>query len=240
LAVYWVWHPRRFHEHRFIERAFEFWVLKWMLFSVTYGLLTVNTDLRFVLAAVDLNSMMGIGFVVALWKGDSYDERHTFMNLLFLFGLLFSWNFVSFPLASAKVWIVPSMTVSLLALLAMAAVVLARHGAIAIAFVLASFGYVLMQMPGYEILFVDRGQSDQELIKWLAFGKLVYGATFYPIFFSAITNFDRIALPKFPGLGDRTSKAVTWALAAIGGGILSEGALWIGKLLWHKISGHWV
>jgi hypothetical protein len=238
LAVYWIWRPRRFHEHLFIERAFEFWVLKWMLFSVTYGLLTVNTDLRFVLAAVDLNSMMGIGFIIALWKGDSYDERHTFMNLVFLCGLLFSWNFISYPLASAKAWVAPSMTVSLLTFLGMAGVVWARHGPTAIAFVLTTLAYLLMQMPGYEILFVDRGNAGEELLKWLAFGKLLHGATFYPIFFSAITNFDPIRFPRFPGLSDRTSKAINWSLAAILGIVLKEGVLWIGKLLWRKISGH--
>jgi hypothetical protein len=238
LAIYWIWHPRRFTEHSFLERAFEFWVLKWMLFSVTYGLLTANTDARFVLASVDLNSIMGIGFAFALWKGDSYDERRTLMNLIFLFGLLISWNFVGHPLTSPRVWIMPSMTVAFVALLAMGAVVLARYGMIAIAFLAVSIAYVLLQMPGYHVLFVGGGNSDQELVKWLAFGKVLYGVTFYPIFFSPITNFVPLPFPRFPGLGMRMSKALNWALGAIGAGLLAEGALWVGKLLWRKMTGH--
>jgi len=220
-----------------LERAFEFWVLKWMLFSVTFGLLSAHTDPRFILATVDLNSVMGVGFVIALWKGDSYDERRTLVNLLFLFGLLLSWNFVAQPLTPAKVWIMPSMTVALVALLAMAAGVLARFGHIAIAFCAASIAYVLLQMPGYHVLFLAGGTSDQELVKWLAFGKVVYGATFYPIFFSAITDFFPIQFPKLPGLGERMSKALNWVVGAIVAGLLSEGVLWLGKHLVQSVTG---
>jgi hypothetical protein len=247
LSIYWFWRPPTFQDHRFTERAFEFWILKWMLFCVTFGLLSRGTDLRFVLASVDLTSVMGIGFAIALWKGDSYDERHTFMNLLFLFGLLFSWNFVSCPLSTSNspnpwiypmVWIMPSMTVALLAVFAMGAVIVARHGKIAITFLVVSIAYLVLQMPTYQTLFVTKGNPDPELLTWLAFGKVLYGATFYPIFFSPITNFAAIQFPSFPGLGERTSKLVNWALLAIAGGLLSEAALSLGKLLLRKITGH--
>lgn len=236
LGVHWIWHPRRFHEHSFLERAFEFWVLKWLLFVVTYGLLTVNTDLRFVLAAIDLNTTIGIGFIIAVWKGDAYDAGHTKVNLLFLFGLLFAWNFVGFPLGG-KLWILPSMTFALVTLLGTGVAVFARFGMPAISFVVVTVVYGLLQMPGYQALFIDK-KSDQELINWLAFAKLLYGGIFYPVFFSAISTFDALHVPKLPVLTGRVRKVVTGALAAIGGGLLTEGTLWLGKLLWRTITGH--
>ena len=69
LIVYWFWHPPIFHEHSSVEKGFVFWVLKWMLFVMTWGLLTAHTDLRFVLAANDLNSVVGLALVATLWQG---------------------------------------------------------------------------------------------------------------------------------------------------------------------------
>src|SRR2546425_12904951 len=155
LLIHWLWHPPDVREHRFVEKAFEFWILKWMLFVVTWGLLTANTDLRFVLAGYNLNSVVGIGLVAAMWKGDAYNERHTIIDLIFLFGLLFSWNFVIHPLIGAgKLWLFPSMMTSCIFIASIGYVIFARYGSSAITFLVVSVAYLFLQLPTYLIVYL--------------------------------------------------------------------------------------
>jgi hypothetical protein len=238
LALYW-FHPEIFHQHTFTEKAFEFWVMKWMLFVVTWGLLTAGTDLRFVLAALDLNSVIGLGLVIALWKGDSYDERHTIVNLMFLFGLLFSWNFLARSLIGpGMVWIFPSMTTSLIYISSLAIVIAARYRSAGILFVIASVGYLLLQLPTYRVVFIDNVKGDPELVKWLAFAKLLYGTLFYGAFLSTIQRFESLRLPSLPTANARVRRMTSAVATAVGGGVLTELTLWGGKQVWFLITGH--
>ena len=238
LVSYWI-HPVVFHQHRFMETAFEFWVLKWMAFVMTWGLLTATTDLRFPLAAIDLTSVISFGFAIAFWSGDAYDERHTVVNLVFLFGLLFSWNFVAHSILGAgRAWIFPSMTMSLVCICAMATVVLLRYHATGIMFALVSAAYLILQMPTYELIFLGRINTDPEIIRWLAFTKFLYGGLFYAVFWAPIKSFDKIRIPSLPLSNERLRRAATWTAAAIGGGILTEIVLWLGKQTWRLVTGH--
>jgi len=238
LVAYW-FRPDIFRQHAFAERAFEFWVLKWMLFVMTWGLLTSGTDLRFALAALDLNTVVGFGLVVALWKGDSYDERHTIVNLVFLFGLLFSWNFLTRSLIGVVIaWLYPSMTASFVYIAAMAVVIVARYRSAGVLFAIASAAYLLLQLPTYQIVFLSQMQPDPELVKWLAFAKVVYGVLFYGAFLSPLQSFEALALPSLPLQGGRLRRFASWATTAIAGGILVEVTLWAGKHVWHLLTGH--
>jgi hypothetical protein len=240
LLIYW-FHPAVFHEHLFVEKSFEFWVLKWMAYVMTWGLLTAQADLRFILALNDLNSVIGLGFVVALWQGDSYDERHTIVNLLFLFGLLFSWNFIARPLmVPGMVWIFPSMTTSFVFISGMGFVVAARYGKSSLGFVIVTALYIILQLPAYQVVFLGSVTTDPELVRLLAFGKALYASLFYAVFSAPIKNFGsiQIPLPSLPGLSERQKRAATWAAGAIGGGLLTELTLWIGKVIFRLFTGH--
>lgn len=238
LGVYW-FHPAVFHDHTYVERSFEFWVLKWIAFVVTWGLVTAQTDLRFELAATDLNSIFGLGMVVALWKGDNYDDRHTLVNLVFLFGLFFAWNFCFHPLAPSRIWFFPSMTLSLMVISAMAVAIIARYGAPGIAFAAISLAYLLLQMPTYLVLYGRTLNNDPELIKWLAFAKLLYATVFYAVFFAPLKHDRPIQLPTFTVVTPRVRGIATYLAGAVGGGILTELTLWIGKRVWQILSaGH--
>ena len=238
LGAYW-YHPAIFHEHKYVERSFEFWILKWIAFVVTWGLVTAHSDARFQLAATDLNSIFGFGMVVALWRGDDYDERHTLINMVFLFGLLFAWNFSIQPLGPSKTWIFPSMTLSLIVISAMAVSIVARYGAAGIAFAVVSLAYLLLQLPTYLILFTKTLSADPELIRWLAFAKLLYGTVFYAVFWSPLKHSRPIQLPTLPIPTQKMRGISTYLGGAIAGGILTEFTLWVGKRVWLLLSsGH--
>jgi hypothetical protein len=211
-----------------------------MFYVVTWGLFSANTDLRFVLAANDFNTIVGLGIVVALWKGDSYDERHTLANLLFLFGLLFSWNFVSLSLGfSVKTWIFPSMTLSLVFISSAAVVVCVRFRSVAaIAFAVVSAVYLLMQLPSYQIVFA-KTNADPELLKLLGLAKLAYGGSFFVAFFQPVEGLERALRFRLPFASARLKAALSNPLiVAVLGGVLTELLLMAGKGIWHLITGH--
>jgi len=234
LGIYWFWHPPVFHMHIFVERAFEFWVLKWIAYVVIWGLFTASADLRYVLATDDLNTVLGFGYVVAMWRGDSFDERHSSMNLTFLFGLLFAWNFVAYQsLQHSLAWVFPSMTASLILIASMGLVTWMRCGSVAAPFAITYFGYFFLQLPTYEIVYkVGSPTMDPELIKWLAFAKLIIGASFYQVFPSALKTFDPLRIPTLPIPDGRLRKVANWAALTIAGGILTEIVLVFAKKVW--------
>ena len=239
VALYW-YHPRVFHQHTFVERAFEFWIFKWFSFVLTWGFLTANTDLRFVLAANDLNSVVGMGLVICLWAGANYSrpqvERHAYVSLIFVFGLLVTWNFVIHPLLGpGPVWIFPSMMTSLLFISSMAFVAVRRYGRLAVPFAIVSLAYLLLQLPTYELVFLFKVKVDPELVKWLAFAKLIYGVAFYTVLMSPLASSHPLTLPGIPISNPRLKSALTWAAGAIGSGLLTEIVLRVGKLIWRAV-----
>jgi hypothetical protein len=241
LGIYWFWHPPIFHEHPFVERAFEFWVLKCIAYVVIWGLVTATADLRYVLVFDDLNTIVGFGFVVAMWRGDSYDQRHTSMNLIFLFGLLFAWNFVVYQFRPQTVtWIFPSMTASLILIASMGIVTLARCGPVAIPFAVAIFTYFFLQLPTYEVVYKLGGQgqpiSDPELVRWLGFGKLLFAGLFYQLFPSSLKRFDSIEVPTLPIPIVGLRKVANWSVLTIGGGIFTELVFILAKKVWGALT----
>src|SRR5579863_8419864 len=93
LVAYWFFHPEIFEDDPYTERGFEFWQFKWLMFVMIWALFKGQYDPRFALAAADLNSLFAIGFALAFLGGKKYLERRSIVTLVFLFGLLFSWNF---------------------------------------------------------------------------------------------------------------------------------------------------
>jgi len=232
LVIYWVWRPAVFSQHAFTERAFEFWVLKWMAAVIVWGFVAASTDKRFVLAAQDLSTVLSLGFVMATWKGDAYEPRPVHVNLLFVYGLLLSWDFVVNPLVGASsVWLYPSMTASLIAMALMAFTMVARCRSQAVVFVLVSAGYLLLQLPTYHVIFGLPTQNFRRLVEWLAFAKVFYSGLFYTVFPQAIRNFAPITLPRVPAPNENMRKFASWVAVSAGGVILTQLVLWVVKMV---------
>jgi hypothetical protein len=235
LTTYWA-RPPIFRDHVVLQQAFEFWLLKWLFFVVTWGLFNANTDLRFVLAANDLNSILGLGFVIALWQGDPYNERQTVINLVLLFGLLFAWNFVTYTLTlSEKMWIFPSMTVSLICIFTAGITVWMRfRSAAGTVFLIMSGVYLLLQLPSYQIIFakVDR---DPDLIRLLALAKLAYGGLFYAVFFQHVEGIEKSVALRIPVLHMANITNPNPLAVAVLGGVLTQFVQSVGKGIWKRL-----
>ena len=239
LIIYWVWRPELFKLHPFSERAFEFWLLRWISAAIAWGFVAASTDKRFVLAAVDLGTILGLGFVIAMWKGESFDSRPAHTNLLLLYGLLLSWNFVMNPIiGSTAVWVSPSMSASLIVIGLMAATMVVRCRSQAVMFVLVSVGYLFLLMPTYSAVFGVSGPHSALLVQWLGFAKIFYAGLFYTLFPSGVKEFDPIAMPRFSLSNDRLWKSLSWAGITAGGVVLTQLVLWIVKVIAHMAGGN--
>jgi predicted membrane protein len=242
LAIYWFWHPSIFHTHTFTERAFEFYLLKWVAYVMIWGLFSAHGDPRYVLATDDLNTVLGFAFVAAMWWGDSFEgrHRHVMVNLVFVFGLLFAWNFLCFPTfttADGQLpsheglrWVLPSMTAAVLFIVSAGIAAVARCGTAAIPYAFAIALYCFLQLPTYELMYKigpAPGPDGQELVKALAYAKLLSGGLFYQMFPNSVKKFDsiRISLPldsRFAVLPPMVRRSIKWASLTIAGFVLTE------------------
>jgi len=239
LIIYWMWRPEIFKLHPFSERAFEFWLLRWISAAIAWGFVAASTDKRFVLAAVDMGTILGLGFVIAMWKGESYDSRPAHMNMLLLYGLMLSWNFVMNPLiGSGAVWLSPSMAAALLVIVLMAVTMVVRCRSQAVMFGLVSVGYLFLLMPTYNSVFGVSGPHSALLVQWLGFAKIFYAGLFYTLFPSGVKQFEPIVMPRFSVSNDRLWKGLTWAGGIAGGVVLTQVVLWIVKVVGHMAGGH--
>jgi len=239
LTIYWVWRPGIFQAHTFAERAYEFWLLKWMAAVIVWGFVAASTDKRFVLAAQDLSTVLGLGFVFATWKGDSYEPRRAHVNLLFVFGLLLSWDFVMNPLVgTTRIWLYPSMTAGLLVMALIAVTMVVRCRSQAVMFAVASALYLGLQLPTYQVIFGLGKETPEKLVEWLGFAKVFYCGLFYTVYPYALKSFAPIQLPHMPNADDRLKKIGSWAAVSAGGVVLTQLVLWIVKVVAQAFGHH--
>jgi len=239
LIIYWIWRPELFKLHAFSERAFEFWLLRWISAAIAWGFVAASTDKRFVLAAVDMGTILGLGFVIAMWKGASYDARPAHTNLLLLYGLLLSWNFVMNPLlGSTTAWLSPSMAAALIVTGLMAVMMVIRCRSQAVMFSLVSLGYLFLELPTYTAVFGTGGPHSALLVQWLGFAKIFYAGLFYTLFPSGLKNFEPVEIPHVSVSNDRMWKSLTWAGVTAGGVVLTQVVLWIVKFVAHLAGAH--
>lgn len=238
LIIYWIWRPEAFRLHPFSERAFEFWLLKWISAAIAWGFIAASTDKRFVLAAIDLCTILGLGIVITLWKGDSYDARSAHTNMVLLYGLLLSWNFVMNPLIGATgVWLAPSMAAALVVTGLMAVTMVVRCRSQAVMFVLVSVGYVFLLLPSYNTVFGVSGPHSQQFVEGLGFAKIFYAGLFYTLFPFGVKKFEAATMPRLQVSNDRLWKSLSWAGVTAGGVVLTQLVLWIVKIVAHMVAG---
>lgn len=241
LGIYWFFSPRLFKLAPFTERAFEFWILKWLTYLMTWGIIAKTTDPRWVLAVVDFNNVLTVGFFLVFFWGAQYSQKKIELNLVFLFGLLFSWNFVAYSwlanINRSALWtswgIRPSMVAATGSLALMAYVYARRYRAAGAVFAVASLGYLVLQLPAYSIIFTS-GASKSDWLIWLAFAKLLYAVAFYGSFFTVVPDSAPIqigALTRIQELRPRFRRVVVFVGLALGSGLLTAVGELIGKVL---------
>lgn len=243
-AIYWFGKPRLFEEHPFCQRAFVFWLLQWFLLIVIWATYAGSPS-RQVLATIDLYVVATFGFFWTYAEAETFDWSGTLRNLAGLYGVLLLWNLLIGTQALAKppdsdwrwIWVLPSETMSALALFLVALVFLYRYGDSAIPLSCAVIpAYAFLQRPTYYTMFI-RGRSPAWALA-LAAGKIFYGLLFYTLFFLPARNYEIIQHPHFDLNAPKILRARRWALGVIGGLVGSVLATlvseWLGSLLKSK------
>lgn len=195
VAIYWFWPPAFWeptdHDYLpFVLHGFEFWLIQWVLWIASYGLLqNKSPDVRTILTIIDLNTVLGLGLCLALGMGKDFAGTRPLINLTIIFGLLVGWNFLFSTSALETnasryiqtLWLLPSMTLSLVSLVGWAFFSWKRYGNIALPFACVSILYAFVQQPSYSLIFLgrDRGEADNQWLTCLAYLKLLLGVTFY-------------------------------------------------------------
>jgi hypothetical protein len=243
-AIYWFAKPKLFGDHPFCQRAFGFWLIQWFLLIVIWATYAGYPS-RQVLATIDLYVVATFGFFWTYAEAETFEWPRTLRNLAGIFGVLLLWNLLVGTQALAKppdsdwrwLWILPSETMSALALFLVALVFLYRYGypAIPLAGVVVP-AYAFLQRPTYYTLFIEARSSDWALA--LAVGKIFYGLLFYTVFFLPARGYETIQHPHFDIDAPKIVRARRWVLGAVGGlvgsvlaTVLSE---WLGRLLKSK------
>lgn len=250
LLVYWFARPSVFQTNPFTEQAFEFWLLKWLVYVVIWGLLAAKAepDRRWVLASVDLNTTFGLGFFWVYFKGPTYKERRTLINLVFIYGLLLAWNFSFANWASRAYqspiwlgsWYFPS-EVGSAALILMALVVLVRYRKPAMLFFGFTLAYMIFQQPTYKIVFgLAPTASDPVWLFLLAGGKLLYSIAFYGLCFNVPKDVAEIDVPWLAGVrSPALGRVLKFALAILALGVAAVLTLLMGEALHQHPSSLW-
>lgn len=231
-VVFWLAHPKVFREHPYTARAFIFWLVQWAMLIVIWKIYVPgNHATCLLLACIDLYAVAALGFYWAYRKAGEFRWQSTLKNLGGIYVLLLSWNLTvgthaeqhssGSDLLWHKAWILPSETVSAIALILIAAVFLLRYGAPAIPLSCVALPiYAFLQRPTYSALFVaERG--DPGWVLALGCGKLVYGLLFYTLFFSPALTYQAVELPHFQKHRPMVTRGLKWAGGLIAAAILS-------------------
>jgi len=193
VMIYWFWEPNHHFSPPYLLYGFEFWLIQWVLWVATYGLMqNKSSDIRSILSTIVLHTVLALGICLALGMGEGFYGPRTLINLVIIFGLLVSWNFLFGTWAMEKdateaiqtLWLLPSMTVSLGSLVAWGIISVQRFGLHAVLFAVVCFGYTVLQMPSYTLLFLPKNRQtvDTPWLMSLAYGKLLLGLTFYSFY----------------------------------------------------------
>jgi hypothetical protein len=231
LTVYGLGKVRVFRTHDYTRRAFDYWLLQWFGFLLIFILFNNRSEsaLRWLLAAVDLQSVFALGFFWTFLYGRDHRKHQTATVLVFTYLFLFLWNLLLAPVAFASdpntiwrsLWIVPSQIISATALGLVAVVMYLRYGQRALPFGITAVVYILLQRPVYASTFLGAAMDPAWLVA-LAVGKLLYAGIFYTVFFFPVRAHAplHLAAPSFL-TGPQLRRAFFW-LMAVGGGALLD------------------
>ena len=228
--------PPIFQLHPYTQRAFIFWLCQWSGFTLLWLLIwqhpTGETDLRGILAAVDLQSIFALGFFLAFSKENDFRLGPTILDLIIVFVLVLASNLVFYELGITghlgqdwrSVWIFGSeiLSASSLGLVALA-FVWRYAGVPGYVFAFVTVVYLVLQRPIYQGTFVHAPVHPGWSVA-LSMGKLIYALVFYGMFFLPPT-------PKLTGplnpptfgvkLGPWVLKPLVRILVLVGGGVLT-------------------
>lgn len=221
--IHFFFRPPIFRDHPYTRWAFEFWVIRWFMFLFTFIVIALykQADTRLLLALVDLGSVAGLGFFWAYLADGTFVAETTLTDLGLSYGLLLAWN-LFFSHNASTLWIGASLTVSAASLSLFAYVFLLRYGGPGVPIALIALGYLVIQRPAYEKVFLHH-PIDPSWMYALAIGKLLLGAVFYAMYFLPPARSGALPILSIgPSTNEKLQKALRWLLAILAGKIVDS------------------
>lgn len=236
LLIRFFFRPRVFAKHPYTRYAFQFWLLRWLLFACAWFLIRKEIDSRIVLATADLGTVAMLGFCWSFLAGDELKVSRVVWNQTLVFGLLTSCNFFfAAPGFSADDWAKASAITAAAASTMLGLLFLARYGAWAIPIASVELAYAVLQGPVYRLVF-GSGYSNVPSMSApvpnalvlpmiaLAAGKVLTGAFFYAMFFFPVDSHQRIEWP-IPYPRTHPSRAIIDIFLLVCVGIIAKGII---------------
>ncbi len=230
--------PRVFDRHPHAARTFGFWLAQWFAVILVWAVYQLSHGPSpVVLACADLCVVCALGLFWSYRDADSFSWNDTARRAGGIYAGLLLWNLVFAALLPDKlaIWVLPSEIGSMIACALLAWVFFKRYGpqAIPLAGVTIPI-YAFLQAPTYASVFVEGEHPDD--VGWivaLAVCKLLYGLTFYTLFFSPAQTDAQVRLPRLTfTLNEPVVTSVRWASGVVGAAILSS----VANFVAHRIA----
>lgn len=208
LIIYFLWSPPVFAQHPFTLWAFWALIGQWIVYILIYII-----RLRFpqchacLVAALDLESLLTVGFSWVFLQGDDFKWRNTCGTLFLILVSLSLWNLGLSPASglSPLTWLAPSEALSAFAMQLFGFAFFVRYRVFAFPLFFISVAYAACQQPVYAATLGGATNLDvSPYLLALAFGKLILAGLAYGLFFAPVQRY----VSATPELEDHTRDAI--------------------------------
>jgi hypothetical protein len=223
LLIYYVWSPEVFQNHPFTEWAFWLLMGQWFVFVLIFIILLRFPESQgWLLAALDLQSLLTVGFSWIFLQGDDCKWRGTVGTLLVIAVSLWVWNMAWNPgpgpetagSLSRLTWLAPSEALSAFAMPLLGFAFFVRYRVFAFPLLFVSVAYATCQRPIYAVNLENATRSGgihpdvAPILLGLAVGKLILAGLAYGLFFAPVDKY----VSATPELQPTTRNAIRGAL----------------------------
>jgi hypothetical protein len=220
MGLYYLFRSTLLKKKSFLKGVLIFWLGQWLMFVLSWSLIIFiypgkNGYLLLILS--DLQSILAIGFSIALLFGEEFKQRWwtivrslvTTYVLLLLINALASLAALAggsnFSQAFLELfegrWIATGQVLSLVADCMLGLAFVLRFGWLGLYMLAACVFYATLQSPIYGVLFGSGSAFPIYVTLALAFGKALLGAIFYWLFFEQAASYGRVTIPLLPAPG---------------------------------------
>jgi hypothetical protein len=195
--------PPIFGRYPHLRTTFRIWLLQWIVFVILWILFPQPTSKMLLLALIDFQSVLAIGFCFSFLQGNKQQIASLIWGLFILYAVVISVDLaiglkaMNKPVGSQwrYAWIALSEVLSVVALLFTGQVFMLRYGLSALWLMVTNIIYAELQRPLYAGVFIDEKPQHSWFLA-VAFGKLAMGAFFYLFFFVPLKDYPPLDLPE--------------------------------------------